>query len=203
MTTLFKAIVGSQLHRTNTEASDTDVRSVHRLSLEERLSPFTNEKAKQEQGDEHDNVSYELSHFARLAAKNNPTIMEVLLSDKLSGDSGLASAILTAALDTELYFKHTNGMINGMVRKGTAKSLHHAERLKTHLLIYKTTGGLQFDASAYWNFDHLMRVKRGEHVPSMLILENVEMNQRWHIQNLDRLSRIVYNEYMKDTKLHD
>lgn len=194
-TELFTCVVGSTLHRTTTPQSDVDTRSVYALSLSDRLSPFVSEKVKTVHGDNHESVSFEFSHFARFIAKNNPTAMEILLSDAAEGfRTDLIPPLLHAALDTELYVKQTNGMILGMQRKGSPKSLHHAERLRTHLRLYANTGLLLLDASTYNNYDYLMAIKRGEVVPEDR--EPIEVNHKFHTQDLDRLSQIVYDVYV-------
>lgn len=194
-TNLFTAVVGSTLHGTALQDSDVDTRSVYALSLEDRLSPFVGERTKTQKGDKHDEVAYELTHFARFVAKNNPTAMEVLLSGVVYGPRiELIPHMLRAALDTELYVKQTNGMILGMQKKASPKSLHHAERLREHLKMYVATGIILLDARQYRNYEYLMAVKRGEVVPENR--EPIQADRMWHHQDLDALRKIVYDVYV-------
>lgn len=83
MKTLAKVVVGSRLHRTNTEQSDWDYRGIYIDDLKDALSPFkTHKTTSWIEGDE-DNTSYELREFCKLATKGNATILEVFFSDQV------------------------------------------------------------------------------------------------------------------------
>ena len=79
---LLSVVVGSQLHGLATPESDTDYAHVQASPLIDIVSPFRNQKPKQGSEDQADEVIYELSHFCKLAAQCNPTVLEVLWSDK-------------------------------------------------------------------------------------------------------------------------
>src|SRR5690606_27324306 len=96
---LYECVVGSHMHGTNTPASDTDGRVIYRDSLKERLSPFAGSKT---HSDPHsDRTYYELSHFANMLAKCNPTSIELCYGVRRTGDVPLISLMGDAAMDTE------------------------------------------------------------------------------------------------------
>lgn len=81
MTTILKTLVGSQAHGLATPESDEDWRSVFVRPTEELFAvDAPAEKAYGHDGD----TSFEIAHLCRLALKSNPTILEVLASEKES-----------------------------------------------------------------------------------------------------------------------
>jgi predicted nucleotidyltransferase len=80
--TIARVIVGSQLHGLATPESDTDYAVVQCSSLRHMLSPFRKEKAPRSISEGGDLVTFELNHFVKLATSGNPTVLEVLWSNK-------------------------------------------------------------------------------------------------------------------------
>jgi hypothetical protein len=80
MHVLLKSIVGSKLHRLDTPDSDTDMKGVYVAPLKSLTDPFSNDERVYDASDK-DETLYEFRHFARLATKGNPTVLEVLWSD--------------------------------------------------------------------------------------------------------------------------
>jgi hypothetical protein len=208
MKLLFRVTTGSTYHRTNTFTSDVDLRSVYRLSLRDRLSPFS-ENAPQDAlslvfpvtgraNKKVEHTFFELSHFARTLAKCNPTAIEVAKAAIDQGRPSPASTMLSLAMDTENYAKQCNGFILGMFRDGKPKSLHHGWRVALHLRRYLLTGELDFDCTSYPEYDDLMRVKAGVLTPHERVFDKQEPNQIWHVQDLDKLSELVCDMYLKD-----
>jgi predicted nucleotidyltransferase len=79
--TLLKVVVGSRLHRLDTEHSDRDTASIVVAPLREIFSPYRDPQIEQNRIGEKDDVVYELRRFCKLAASANPTVLEVLWSD--------------------------------------------------------------------------------------------------------------------------
>jgi predicted nucleotidyltransferase len=80
---LIKVIVGSRLHNLYNDTSDIDYRGIHISPLRDILSPYKQVKnTTWIEGDE-DNTSYELTEFCKMATQGNPTILEILFSDKI------------------------------------------------------------------------------------------------------------------------
>jgi hypothetical protein len=164
----------------------------------ERLSPFRGTETRTSTYS--DTVFYELSHFAKMLAKCNPTAVETVFARHATGDQALMDLMLNAALDTELYVKQCNGFIHGMIKTATPKSLHHAARVHTHLTNYVNYGILEFNAATYVNYFELMKIKRGELPLDKRYREPVQLTKTWDIQNRTELERIVVAEYMEDAR---
>lgn len=81
MTTILKTLVGSQAHGLATPESDEDWRSVFVRPTEELF--FVDAPAEKAHGNDGD-TSWEVAHFCRMALKGNPTVLEVLASEKES-----------------------------------------------------------------------------------------------------------------------
>ncbi len=77
------AVVGSKLHGLDTPTSDIDRVDVVVSPLIEVLSPFTNQRPKSVAN----HTSYELSHFIKLLAQGNPTVLEVLWSPMIENET--------------------------------------------------------------------------------------------------------------------
>ena len=92
-TTLLSVIVGSKLHGLDTPESDTDYAHVVISPLIDVVSPFRDDSNQHNQGDVKDEVRYELRHFCKLAVQGNPTVLEVLWSNKVSRTT-VAGAVL-------------------------------------------------------------------------------------------------------------
>jgi predicted nucleotidyltransferase len=86
-----QVVVGSQLHGLATPESDTDYAVVKRSSLRDMLSPFRKEKAPRSISEGGDVVTFELAHFIKLATSGNPTVLEVLWSNKIVTGSDIWS----------------------------------------------------------------------------------------------------------------
>ena len=80
---LTKVVVGSRLHKLNTETSDWDYRGIHISPLIKVLSPFSKQKNHVWLEGDEDNTSYELAEFCKLATVGNATILEVFFSDQV------------------------------------------------------------------------------------------------------------------------
>lgn len=199
MNVLFEATVGSHFHNTATLNSDVDLRTVYRLSLRERLSPFTESMIKKkEEGTDHE--FFELSHFARMLAKCNVTALEIAEAGWKQTGSAIALILANEAMDTEKFTAQCNGFVQGMWNSGTPKSLHHGWRVALLLRRYLLTGDLDFDCTSYPEYDDLMRVKAGIITPHEKLFDKQAPTRIWHIQNLDNIARVVYNTYLQDIK---
>jgi predicted nucleotidyltransferase len=202
---VYKVLCGSHLHRTENENSDLDIRSVHLDTIRQKLSPFHREKVK-EGGD--DTLSFELGHFVRLLAKNNPTVMEIAFSDLMIPTHLNDTSALTVQkdirnmakclLDTIMYTKACNGFIQGLLqqRQQTPKRLHHAARMATHLDIYLKTGKLVYNTKRYDNREDLLRIKRGEMTYPEDMFFKREPDTIWDTQDLASAENMCYNMYM-------
>lgn len=83
MNVIHKVVVGSRLHNLFSEDSDYDYRGIHIHDLRDVFNPFGKLKnTSWIEGDE-DNTSYELMDFCKTATKGNPTILEILWSNKI------------------------------------------------------------------------------------------------------------------------
>lgn len=76
MDIIFKALVGSHSYGTNIEGSDRDYKGVYIQTPEDVLERGYQEEVRVGK----DEVYYELRRFVELAAKGNPTVMELLYS---------------------------------------------------------------------------------------------------------------------------
>lgn len=84
MQVIHKVIVGSRLHNLYNEQSDYDYRGVFVHSLYDYLNPFEKVKNTSWIEGEEDNTSYELGEFCKFATHGNPTILEILYSNKVT-----------------------------------------------------------------------------------------------------------------------
>lgn len=186
---IYTATTGSHLHRTNNEHSDTDIRSVYVLRRDDRVSPFGFQKT----FDEDEHVGYEVTHFAMMLSKNNPTAMEIAWSDLSDGFNDELVYVIRemaySALDTVKYVKSCNGMIQGLLneRQQTPKRLHHAARMLGHLEIYIHTGHLIYDTRLYVDYERLLRIKRGEEGVDNIDFSKREPKTIHHTANLPKL----------------
>ena len=201
MRCLLYATVGSHYHHTNTPESDVDIRAVYVESLREKLSPFHERTQIKLDGD--DSVAYELSHFARMLAKCNPTAIEVAMSAIENDGSLVASSLLEASLDTEKFVSQCNGFVKGMWHDGKPKALHHGWRVALLLRRYILTGVLDFDCTSYPEYDELMRVKMGLVTPPEGYFAKQEAVDIHHTQDIPVLEQLVYDLYMGLDKSHD
>ncbi len=78
---LLKSLVGSRLHGLHNEQSDYDWKIINVSPLSHVLSPFRTLKGKDSVSPEEDNCTYEFTHFCKLFADCNPTILEMLWSN--------------------------------------------------------------------------------------------------------------------------
>ena len=72
---LFEAIVGSKAYGTNIDTSDTDIKGVYILPIDNILG---NKYIEQVNDDKNDIVYYEIGRFLELLQSNNPTLLELL-----------------------------------------------------------------------------------------------------------------------------
>jgi predicted nucleotidyltransferase len=192
---LFFTKVGSHYHQTSTPTSDVDIRAVYALSLREKLSPFIEATQIKLEGD--DSVAYELSHFARMLAKGNPTAIEVAMSAIDCGSPYPASTLLSNALDTEKFVSQCNGFVKGMWHDGKPKALHHGWRVALLCRRYILTGELDFDCTSYPEYEDLMRVKFGLLAPSEEWFAKQEPQHIHHVQDIVALEDTVYELYTR------
>jgi len=75
---ILKALVGSRLHGLHNKNSDYDWKSIQVSPLRDIISPFRKQKNKETISKSEDICNYELTHFAKLFADCNPTILEIL-----------------------------------------------------------------------------------------------------------------------------
>lgn len=117
---LCTVVVGSRLHRTNTEQSDWDYRGIFIDGLQDALSPFqTHKTTSWIEGDE-DNTSYELREFCKLATKGNTTILEVLFSDQVIETSPVHREMRgnwRKFMDTQAFVRASRGYSSNQYRK--------------------------------------------------------------------------------------
>lgn len=73
---IFKTVVGSRSHGTNTATSDFDTKGVYMQSIDDLVGFGYKEQI----DDSKDDVSYELRRFLQLAQTANPTIIELLFA---------------------------------------------------------------------------------------------------------------------------
>lgn len=197
--TLFSCVTGSKLHRTDTKDSDTDLRVVYRDSLEDRLSPL-NRQTTTHTDMYTDTTYFELTHFAKMLHKCNPTAIEILHGSDMEGDHNLAGYLALAAMDTDKYVAQCNGMILGMIGRATPKRLHHAARIHTHLTMYVKSGILEFNAAKYDNYEYLCALKRGEAAFDEKYAEKVVRNRMWDEGNEKLLNSVVVRQYKEDLR---
>ena len=72
---LFEGIVGSRAYGTNISTSDTDIKGVYILPIDNILG---NNYIEQVNDDKNDIVYYEIRRFLELLQSNNPTLLELL-----------------------------------------------------------------------------------------------------------------------------
>lgn len=117
---LCTVVVGSRLHRTNTEQSDWDYRGIYIDDLKDALSPFQSHKTTAWiEGDE-DNTSYELREFCRLATKGNVAILEVFFSDRVietSPEHAMMEKNWQKFMDTQAFIQASRGYSNNQYKK--------------------------------------------------------------------------------------
>ena len=77
-----RVVVGSQLHGLATPDSDTDIRTIWRDDIQRFLSFWWPSQRPSMVG-EGDEQSWELARFVGLLVKGNPTVLEVLWSDRI------------------------------------------------------------------------------------------------------------------------
>ena len=196
---IFTGVVGSKLHRTDGPTSDTDTRVVYRRSLTEQLSPFRTNTDVHEGIEQYSNTTYfELSHFARMLCKGNPTTVEIVHALHRGGDRYLLEELLRAAMDTEKYVSQCNGMIQGMLKRATPKRLHHAARVHTHLTNYVERGIIDFNAARYHNYGYLLALKRGEAEFDPKYAEKVHVRRVWDVADREAVDNLVLEQYMED-----
>lgn len=77
---LVRVVVGSRMWGVDIPGSDVDTRSIYVPPLIRAVSPYEDREIRHHADDSDDHVTYPLSRFVSLAAKGNPTILEVLYS---------------------------------------------------------------------------------------------------------------------------
>lgn len=196
MNVLYECVVGSYMHGTATKKSDKDTRVLYRDSLKDRLSPFGGTKSRQDRYT--DRVYYELSHFANMLWKNNPTVVEMCYGIHPIGDLAFVRTLVLAAIDSEKYISQCNGMIMGMAHHGKPKSYYHAARIHTHATLFAKEGILEFDAREYPNYLELVAIKAGEEPLDPKYLDKVEAKQYAYRQSETWVDMLVVEKYMED-----
>ena len=88
MQVILEALTGSRLHKLHSPSSDFDWKKVKISPLVEVLSPFRTQNANHINEETGETVVYELQHFAKLAAKCNPTVLEMLWSNPMTDHTG-------------------------------------------------------------------------------------------------------------------
>ncbi|WP_245971437.1 DNA polymerase beta superfamily protein [Sphingobacterium puteale] len=78
---LFEAVVGSRAYGLATASSDTDIRGVFYLPVEDYLG---GQYIAQVANASNDEVYYELGRFVELLSKSNPNILELLASPAIA-----------------------------------------------------------------------------------------------------------------------
>lgn len=135
MKQLCKCVVGSRLHRTNTEQSDWDYRGIYIDDLKDALSPFQSHKTTSWiEGDE-DNTSYELREFCKLATKGNATILEVFFSDQVietSPEHKIMQENWKKFMDTHHFINASRGYAHNQYKKALSyDDLGERQQLRT------------------------------------------------------------------------
>ena len=135
MKQLCKCVVGSRLHRTNTEQSDWDYRGIYVDDLKDALSPFqTHKTTSWIEGDE-DNTSYELREFCKLATKGNATILEVFFSDQVietSPEHKIMQENWQKFMDTHAFIQASRGYAHNQYKKALSyDDLGEREQIRT------------------------------------------------------------------------
>lgn len=120
MRVIHKVLVGSRLHNLAKENSDLDYRGVHMHDLNDVFNPFmTLKNTSWIEGDE-DNTSYELMDFCKVATKGNPTILEVLYSNKIMETTPIGKEMCENRikfLDSEAIFEGFRGYAKNQYTK--------------------------------------------------------------------------------------
>jgi uncharacterized protein len=131
---ILRVVVGSQLHRLALPDSDTDIKSVYASPLRDLVSPFKGKDKARGQGDE---TALELRHFCLLATKGNPTILEVLWSDKVL-HANTWGWLLQGNRHAFLDAKAVKAAHLGYAKSQAAKLAKHGDdrRRRKHLVAY-------------------------------------------------------------------
>lgn len=109
MNIIHKALVGSRLHQLHNDSSDYDYKYVFADPLKRVISPFAKSKNKSSVSEEQDDCYYELSHFVKLLAVSNPTVLETLWATNIQSKPVFQPFIegRQKALDTvKIFYAH-------------------------------------------------------------------------------------------------
>lgn len=125
MKTLFEAIVGSQAYGTNIESSDEDRKQVYQCSNDNILGFKYQEQIEFSK----DNVGYEVKRFLELLKSANPTVLELLYSDK--------SCIISKDPAFDLILKHRDKFLTKNCRNSFG-GYAHQQLVKARGLLKKS-----------------------------------------------------------------
>lgn len=137
MKTILKVVVGSRLHGLNKPDSDYDYRGIFMHPMIDMISPFRKPKnTSWIEGDE-DNTAYELREFAKMATYGNPTILEILWSNKIEQTSKIGEILRDNRhkfLDSTRIFEAHKGYAHNQYAK--AKLFDPDERTPKFIIAY-------------------------------------------------------------------
>lgn len=108
MKVIHKVLVGSRLHNLYNENSDYDYRGVHMHDMRDVFNPFKKLKNTHWIEGDVDNTSYELMDFCKVATKGNPSIIEVLFSNKVEETTEIGKEMV----DNKRKFLHSTHIFN-------------------------------------------------------------------------------------------
>ena len=91
---IHKVVVGSRLHGLANGDSDFDYKGIFISPLIDILSPFKEQEIISKIEGKDDDTTFELRHFLKLAASGNPTILEVIWSNKIIETSDIGYDIV-------------------------------------------------------------------------------------------------------------
>ena len=183
---LFKCIVGSMAFQTNTPQSDEDIKGIYAQHPDELMMI---DGYVQQYSVNKDECYYEIKRFLELARKANPTILEILFSDK--------DCILEKDPSLDILFENKNnfltkkclesfkGFAYSQIKGGTGKNLLHARRAIDMAAEIATEGTINIKRK---NFKFLIDIRNGKYDEKSLILDmekDIEnLNELFHKSSL-------------------
>ncbi|MBC6451103.1 nucleotidyltransferase domain-containing protein [Actinokineospora sp. HBU206404] len=165
-TVILSTVVGSHAYGLATAASDIDRRGVYAAPTE---SFWRFEKPPSSvDGPLAEQLTWEVEHFCALGLKGNPTVLEVLVSDRVEVCTDIGAelrALLRAFLSERVAVSYERATAQQLARATSAaepkwKQVMHALRLLMVCRTLLATGELRIDMRA--DRDKLLAVRSGE-----------------------------------------
>jgi predicted nucleotidyltransferase len=178
--------VGSRLHGLADENSDIDLASVVATPLRDVISPFHADRVKQP-NDESDHVRYELRDFCKLATKGNPTILEVLWSNR-EIEKSVFGEFLRAnrhrlLSGTKIYYAHRGYAKSQWDRMETSSSDHRRVGKAAVAYIRVLSQGVQL-------------LRKGDFSPQVLFARDLmlDLKRGADLERVNRVALPVFNQ---------